>query len=843
MISLLSLLLACGAPEPLDGPTLEGPDGAAPPPRQLRLSAPNLIAGEVATLTVTGAPPGAEVLLAHSRGGIGAGPCPPALDGQCSELARPVRLATLSLVADHTGTASVDLQIPTARAGSYLAIQAFSLTPDVLVSNPVGRPIGAPGAATSTSTDDDGDGLSEDQGDCADHDAAFAPGLLDPRPDHIDQDCDDADGNDDDADGWPAGPDCDDGAARVHPGALEACNGIDDDCDGPPDEDCIAASCFDGLRNGDEQNIDCGGACPACPVMSCGDVLASGIGTTDGYYAIDGDGLGPEAPRAVWCDMTTDGGGWTLLARASETNGAGGDYEFSDAMGPHSVFTVGFDGGTPEDPQYLMALDAALGDRSGSVDIQYTCYDSRSPDTTRYWVKALDIPAADLLAAASAPNPDWLRSATTLVNADGYESAAGYFAIFGREYDGSATCGNSFAGQSGMKYSCAHSAQTGLAQRSVWLLTHYGTELYSEVSSCGPAVGSVLPYYVGEVRWRPHQNDCGDGLRTGDETGVDCGGSCGACAGASCALPVDCASGRCVGDLCAAPTCADGVANGDETDVDCGGACAPCAALATCEVHADCASAWCEAGQCAAPSCTSCYPSCEAIRDAGASRGDGVYTIDPDGAGPGAPLAVQCDMSTDGGGWTVVARASDTNGVGGDYELRAAFGAHSLLGRSFSGGRPIDAQYTQGLDALLPPGDTSIELAYVCYPSTSPYLGRYWVRMNALDTATLLSSLTPSNPDFLYTNVQVTNKDGVSSSTANFAFFGREEVGTASCSNGFAGQSGVKYACNAGGQAPLSPRSVWMLTHYGSNNYTEVTSCGSVGGSVLPYYVGEVRYR
>lgn len=43
---------------------------------------------------------------------------------------------------------------------------------------------------------------------------------------------------DGDGDGVPAGPDCDDDDASVHPGADEPCNGTDDDCNGVVDDGC-----------------------------------------------------------------------------------------------------------------------------------------------------------------------------------------------------------------------------------------------------------------------------------------------------------------------------------------------------------------------------------------------------------------------------------------------------------------------------------------------------------------------------------------------------------------------------------------------------------------------------
>ena len=105
---------------------------------------------------------------------------------------------------------------------------------------------GAFGGPAPMSFDADGDGFTRVEGDCIDVDPEIHPGAPE-RANWLDDDCDglaDEGVVDLDGDGFVSSPvlpwyasDCDDGDAARHPDAPDACDGVDNDCDGLVDED------------------------------------------------------------------------------------------------------------------------------------------------------------------------------------------------------------------------------------------------------------------------------------------------------------------------------------------------------------------------------------------------------------------------------------------------------------------------------------------------------------------------------------------------------------------------------------------------------------------------------
>ncbi len=194
--------------------------------------------------------------------------------------------------------------------------------------------------------DADNDGYTSCVDDCNDDDGAINPGAGE-LCDGVDNDCSgdvdegasdestyylDYDGDGTGGDAYsieacsaPAGfvstdTDCDDLNADFHPSAAPGCDGQDYDCDGAADNDADDDGYSDAACGG----LDCDDADAAlkpevgggCAIgLSCNDILSRDPSAANGVYTVDVDGFGVgEAPFDTFCDMVSDGGGWTLVA-------------------------------------------------------------------------------------------------------------------------------------------------------------------------------------------------------------------------------------------------------------------------------------------------------------------------------------------------------------------------------------------------------------------------------------------------------------------------------------------------------------------------------------------------
>ena len=171
-------------------------------------------------------------------------------------------------------------------------------------------PEDTPSELPPATTDADGDGVADGLDNC--------PSISnEDQADFDDDDAGDACDDDDDGDGVADGEDAFpldpsewsdvDGDGIGDNSDFETCDGIDNDGDGVPDNGLDVYELYPD-PDGDGQY----GIVPSELQPSCAALLAAGNGK-DGVYTVDPDGEGGFDPHPVFCDMTRDGGGWTLV--------------------------------------------------------------------------------------------------------------------------------------------------------------------------------------------------------------------------------------------------------------------------------------------------------------------------------------------------------------------------------------------------------------------------------------------------------------------------------------------------------------------------------------------------
>ncbi len=318
------------------------------------------------------------------------------------------------------------------------------------------------------------------------------------------------------------------------------------DCGGSCPNAC--PTCTDGVLNGDEIGIDCGGSnCPACPPENC-----STYGFNGTIYSFD--------PDQDFGTATVQDGGATLLVEGNVWKAIEINYTFT----PNTVLEFDFKS-TAQGEIHEISFDNDLvfasfnrvvvyGDQGYAGDYVITPYNGSG--NFQHFVVPLGINGSVTYQYMVLSADDDLDA-----NANSYFSNIQIY----EDYDGNQSCGNGTSCNDGIQNGDETGVDCGGSCPPCYTCTD-GIQNGNETGvDCGGPDCPACP-------------TCFDGVQNGDETGIDCGGSCPTCVACDDGIQngnetgVDCGGPDCP----ACPTCTDGILNGDEIGVDCGGSCPAC---------------------------------------------------------------------------------------------------------------------------------------------------------------------------------------------------------------------------------------------------------------------------
>ena len=418
----------------------------------------------------------------------------------------------------------------------------------------------------------------------------------------------------------------------------------------PPDftlpPDLYMAVCNDGVMNGSETDVDCGGTCSPCKdhqhCMVAGDctsgvctaqicqIPACGDGVLNGGESdVDCGGSATGCARCANGKMCTSGGDCQSLACSANQCVASsctdtiknGDETDVDCGGSCAKCNPG--------QTCKVANDCASGVCTGGKCVAAACTDGvRNGSET-------DVDCGGSCAAKCT---------------FGKSCAIGGDCVFGvctNKLCAAATCVDSVKNGTETDVDCGGNLCMGCATGKTCNAGADCLSLSCKSNQCQAAT-------------------CSDGIKNGTETAIDCGGggACSACAnGLACKIGSDCISLVCTSGVCQAPTCSDQTLNGNETDVDCGGSCSGCAVGKKCKMPSDCLSMICGSGGTCASSPTGCagagdplwtsvlayIPCTSTIADASGKSAIVTYRNPTISASPsGAPGGASCSLGEAG---------------------------------------------------------------------------------------------------------------------------------------------------------------------------------------------------
>ena len=231
------------------------------------------------------------------------------------------------------------------------------------------------GNVCQTCTDADKDGYYKENGcggtqDCNDNDLSINPGAAEICGDSVDQDCDGKDTAcqpvpadvDDDGDGYSENQgDCSDRNANIFPGAVEICDSLDNDCDGSVDEGNVCQTCTDADKDGYYKENGCGGT------QDCND---NDLSINPGAAEICGDSV----------DQDCDGKDEACLPDAADVDDDGDGY--SENQGDCN------DRNADIFPGAVEICDSLDNDCDGSVDEGNVCLTCTDSDGDGYYMES-----------------------------------------------------------------------------------------------------------------------------------------------------------------------------------------------------------------------------------------------------------------------------------------------------------------------------------------------------------------------------------------------------------------------------------------------------------------------